>query len=112
MTPEDSNTANQPQARRTVRLPAPAEPAAPAIPLARRVPSPARRPIRDRLLSVAELVVGDWAPTLHDAALRVALFTLVLIVVGVAFGVEFAVLGLVFGVLVFVFGRRRAGPAR
>ena len=65
--------------------------------------------MKDRLLRLAELVVGDWAPTLREAALRVVLFTLVLIAVGVAFGVGTALLGAALGFLMFLAGRSRAG---
>lgn len=112
MTPEENrhiHTEQQPQTRRTVRLPVPEEPAQPHA-TAPREPAPARRAtMKDRLLRVAELVVGDWAPTLREAALRVVLFTLVLIAVGVAFGVGVALLGAALGFLMFLAGRSRAG---
>lgn len=114
MTPEQNrpiNTEHQPQTRRTVRLPAPEEPAHDAAPPARRVPTPARDTARDRLLRVAELVVGDWAPTLREAALRAVLFALVLIAIGIAFGVGTALLGAFLGFLMFLVGRRRQGAA-
>jgi hypothetical protein len=82
-----------------------------AIPAARREPAHARATTRDRLLRVAELVVGDWAPTLREAALRVVLFTLVLIALGIAFGVGIALLGVVLGFGMFLVGRRRQGAA-
>lgn len=71
----------------------------------RHAATPARASARDRLLRVAELVVGDWAPTLREAALRVVLFTLVLITIGVAFGVGIALLGALVGFLTFLVGR-------
>jgi len=111
MTPEEirpTNTEQQPQTRRSVRLPAPEEPARQTAPQ-RRAPSPARVTMKDRLLRAAELVVGDWAPTLRAAALRVVLYTLVLIAVGIAFGVPFVLLGVAVGFVMFVVGRRRAG---
>jgi hypothetical protein len=88
-----------------VRLPVPEKPAQPTIPPARHSSASARSSAKDRLLRVAERVVGDWAPTLREAALRVILFTLVLIVIGVAFGPEFALLGAVIGFLTFLVGR-------
>jgi hypothetical protein len=72
---------------------------------------PAPGSMKDRLLRVAELVVGDWAPTLRAAALRVGFFILVLIAVGIAFGLPFALLGVAVGFVMFVVGRRRAGAA-
>jgi hypothetical protein len=108
MTPEknrQTNAENQPQTRRKVRLPVPEEPAQPMIPAAPQGFAPTRATARDRLLRVAELVVGDWAPTLREAALRVVLFTLVLIAVGVAFGPSVALLGAVIGFLTFLVGR-------
>src|SRR5690348_15085339 len=80
---ENRSPEHQPQARRIVRLPAPDEPAQPVVPPARQFATPAGATANDRLLRVAEQVVGDWAPTLREAALRVVLFTLVLIAVGV-----------------------------
>jgi hypothetical protein len=110
MTPEENratNTEQQRKPRRTVRLTPPA--AQPERPRARRrVSAPARATTRDRLLRVAELVVGDWAPTLREAALRVLLFSVVLVVLGIAFGSEVAVLGAVAGFVMFLVGRRRA----
>lgn len=114
MTPEENrptNTEQQPQTRRSVRLPAPEQPARHAVPQRRRAPVPARATMKDRLLRVAELVVGDWAPTLRAAALRVALFTLVLIGLGIAFGLPAVLLGAAVGFVMFLVGRRRAGAA-
>jgi hypothetical protein len=108
MTPEEirpANTESQPQRRRKVQLPTPQEAVAPADPPARQAATPARAPARDRLLRLAELVVGDWAPTLREAGLRVVLFTFVLIAVGVAFGAGVALLGAVIGFLTFLVGR-------
>jgi hypothetical protein len=99
------NTENQPQTRRAVRLPAPEKPAQPTISPTRHAATSARASAKDRLLRAAERLVGDWAPTLRMAALRVVLFTVVLIVIGVAFGPEFAVLGAVIGFLTFLVGR-------
>jgi len=106
MTPEENRPADtERQPRRTVRLPAPDEPVQPTTQPARHAAAPARASVRDRLLRLAELVVGDWAPTLREAALRVVLFTLVLIVVGIAFGVGVALLGALVGFLTFLVGR-------
>jgi hypothetical protein len=105
MRPEENrSTEHQPQTRRIVRLPVPEEPAQPAIPPARQFATPGTT-VNDRLLRVAEHVVGDWAPTLREAALRVILFTLVLIAVGIAFGPGIALLGVVVGALTFLVGR-------
>jgi hypothetical protein len=114
MTPEENkhrNTEHQPQARRTVRLPVPEEPVQPATLPVLGEPTHARATTRDRVLRAAELVVGDWAPTLREAALRVVLFMLVLIAVGIAFSVGIALLGVVVGFVMFLVGRRRAGAA-
>jgi len=67
--------------------------------------------MKDSLLRVAERMVGGWAPTLRAAALRVVLFTLVLIAVGIAFGGGIALLGAALGVVMFLVGRHRAGAA-
>ena len=108
MTPEknrQTNAENQPQIRRKVRLPVPEEPAQSTNPTTPSGLAPARDTARDRLLRVAELVVGDWAPTLREAGLRVVLFTFVLIAVGIAFGAGVALLGGVIGFLTFLVGR-------
>ena len=97
--------AEEPRTRRIVRLPVPEEPAQPTTPPTSHAATPARATAKDRLLRVAELVVGDWAPTLREAALRVILFTLVLIAVGIAFGGGVALLGALAGVLTFIVGR-------
>jgi hypothetical protein len=109
MTPEENrptNTEQQPKPRRTVRLTPPV--AQPERPRTRGTSIPVRATTKDRLLRVAELVVGDWAPTLREAALRVLLFSVVLVVLGIAFGSEVAVLGAVVGFVMFLVGRRRA----
>lgn len=114
MTPEENRppkTEQQPQTRRSVRLPGPEESVRSSEPRERRTPVPVRGSVTDRLLRVAELVVGDWAPTLRAAGLRVALFAAVLLAVGIAFGPAIVVLGLVVGFLMFLVGRRRAGAA-
>jgi len=105
MTEENRPTNTEPRTRRAVRLPVPEEPVQPTIPRARHASASARSSVKDQLLRVAERVVGDWAPTLREAALRVILFTVVLIVIGVAFGPEFALLGAVIGFLTFLVGR-------
>lgn len=104
-----TNTEEQPQTRRSVRLPVPEAPVRHIVPRQRRAPTPARATTKDRILRVAELVVGDWAPTLREAALRAVLFTLVLIAVGIAFGLGIALLGAAAGLVVFLLGRRRTG---
>lgn len=112
MTPEEDRhipTEKQPKTRRTVRLPTPSEaqpePASQDV----SVPSPPRPAFKDRLLRVAELVVGDWAPTLREAFLRVLLFAVVVVALGVALGAWVTVLGAFVGFVMFLFGRRRAG---
>jgi hypothetical protein len=67
--------------------------------------------MRDRVLRVAERVVGDWAPTLREALVRVLLFVVVLVALGVAFGAEVAAAGAVVGFVMFLIGRRRAGSS-
>jgi hypothetical protein len=113
MTPEENrpiNTERQPKPRRTVRLTVPdGQTEQPAKRERRRMPAPRRATAKDRLLRVVELVVGDWAPTLREAALRVLLFTVVLVVLGIAFGGGVALLGGLVGFLMFLVGRRRAG---
>lgn len=91
----------------------PAEPARQTAPRERRVPTPPRRrpATADRLLRTAELVVGDLAPTLRDALVRVLLFAVVLVVLGIALGAGVAVLGAAVGFVMFLLGRRRAGSA-
>jgi hypothetical protein len=114
MTPEENrppNTEQQPQTRRSVRLPAPEEPPRPAVPRQGREQVPARATLKDRLLRAAELVVGDFAPTLRVAAQRVVLFILALIAVGIVFGIPFVLLGVAVGFVMFIVGRRHAGAA-
>lgn len=109
---EDStslNTDQQPRTRRTVRLTVPDEPARPVAPRQRRTPAPVRVTPNDRLLRVAELVVGDWAPTLREALLRVVLFTGVLVALGIAFGSGVALTGALVGFVMFLAGRSRRG---
>lgn len=62
----------------------------------------------DRLLRLAELVVGDWAPTLRDALVRVLIFAVILVALGIALGAEFALAGGAVGMTTFLIGRRRA----
>lgn len=114
MTPEEERSADLARpARRTVRLAADVEPE----PLTE-MPAPARpashtlRPAhRDRVLRVAERVVGDWAPTLREALVRVLVFAVVLAVLGVAFGAGVAAAGAAVGIVMFLIGRRRAGSS-
>lgn len=112
MTPEEHRPPNAEQNRRAVRLPAPEEQKRSAAPQERLASTPPRTTSKDRLLRVAERVVADWAPTLREAALRILLFAVVLIVLGIAFGGGVALLGVVVGFLMFLVGRRRrAGSA-
>jgi hypothetical protein len=114
MTPEEdrrNHTEKQPKTRRTVRLTAQGEtqPEPETASQDRRVPAPRRAAFNDRLLRVAELVVGDWAPTLHEAFLRVVLFAVVLGALGVVLGAGVTVVGAFVGFVMFLVGRRRAG---
>lgn len=111
MTPEENRPPNTEKNRRAVRLPAPEEQKRPAAPQERLASTPPRTTNKDRLLRVAERVVADWAPTLREAALRILLFAVVLIVLGIAFGGGVALLGVIVGFVMFLVGRRRAGSA-
>jgi hypothetical protein len=113
MTPEEGRSADlERPARRTVRLAADAEPAPPESPAPRRPASHALRPaLRDRVLRTAERVVGDWAPTLREAMVRVLVFAVVLAALGVALGAEVAAAGAAVGFVMFLIGRRRAGSS-
>jgi hypothetical protein len=116
MTPEEERSADPERpARRTVRLAADVEAdtdveaVASEPPAPRRAASHALRPVpRDRVLRVAERVVGDWAPTLRDALVRVLVFAVLLVALGVALGVEVAAAGAVVGFVMFLIRRRRA----
>ncbi len=113
MTPEENAAKHTSKpGRRVVQFAEPAELAEPTeqVP-APRAPSDAPLPVRrDRWLRVAELVVGDWAPTLREALLRVVLFVLVLVALGVLFGAGISLLGAVIGALMFLVGRRKTDP--
>jgi hypothetical protein len=116
MTPEESgpvDTDQKPRNRRSVRLATQADsrPEPITAPPSRPVTYYSSRPdvLRDRVLRLAELVVGDWAPTLREALVRVLVFAVVLVALGVAFGAEVAAAGAAVGVLMFLVGRRRAG---
>lgn len=93
--------------RRTIQLDelVDAEPEQEPVP-APRATFTAPRPT-DRLLRLAELAVGDWAPTLRDALLRTLIFAVILVALGVALGLEFAIAGGVVGLVAFLVGRRR-----
>ena len=113
MTPEEDrhiHTEKQPKARRTVRFTVPGEtqPESATAPREDDVPTPPRAVFSDRLLRGAELVVGDWAPTLREAFLRVLVFAIVVVVLGVALGAWVTVLGAFVGLVMFLVGRRRA----
>lgn len=117
MTPEenrpiDTDQIDKPAARRKVQLveqtetqPEPATFPAPRAAVQKARPA-------DRLLRVAERVVGDWAPTLREAFMRVLVFAVLVVCLGVALGGEMAVLGAVVGFVMFLVGRRRAGSTR
>jgi hypothetical protein len=114
MTPEEdrhNHTEKQPKTRRTVRLTTQGEsqPEPATASRHRRAPEQQRAALMDRLLRVAEMVVGDWAPTLHEAFLRVALFAVVVVALGVALGAWVTVAGAFVGFVMFLVGRRRAG---
>lgn len=114
MTPEENrhnHTEKQPKTRRTVRLTTQGEtqPEPETAPQDRRVPTPQRAAFKDRLLRVAEQVVGDWAPTLHEALLRAVLFAVVVVALGVVLGAWVTVAGGFVGFVMFLVGRRRAG---
>ena len=113
MTPEEAKSADlERPVRRTVRLAADSEPEPSTIPAPRRPVHHALRPAaRDRALRVMERVVGDWAPTLRDALVRVLVFAVALAVLGIALGVELAAVGAAVGVVMFLVGRRRTDSA-
>jgi hypothetical protein len=113
MTPEEERPADlERPARRTVRLAADVEPELSGTPAPRRPASHALRPaLRDRVLRVAERAVGDWAPTLREALVRVLVFAVVLVALGVVFGVEVAAAGAAVGFVMFLIGRRRTGSS-
>ncbi|MFI7680301.1 hypothetical protein [Actinophytocola sp. NPDC049390] len=94
--------------RRTVRLAADAEPEPTTGPAPRLPAKHALRPAtRDRFLRVAERVVGDWAPTLREALVRLLAFVVVLVALGLALGVQVAAAGAAVGFVMFLVGRRR-----
>jgi hypothetical protein len=112
MTPEENaplNTEQPPRPRRTVRFTVSHEPERPAAPQESRTSDLPGAPHRDRWLRLAERAVGDWAPTLHEALLRVVLFAGALVVLGIAFGIEVALLGAVVGFVTFLVRRRADG---
>jgi hypothetical protein len=114
MTPEENTAIGpgpQPKLRRTVRFSVPEETLRPSEPSDDRVATPADSSTKDRVLLVAEQVVGDWAPTLRDALVRVLVFVAVLLAVGIAFGVGVAVVFALIGVVMFLAGRCGAGTA-
>jgi len=113
MTPEDGRSADlERPVRRTVRLAADIEPEPSTTPAPRRPTKHTLRPAtRDRVLRVAERVVGDWAPTLREALLRVLVFAVVLAALGIALGAEVAAAGAAVGFVMFLIGRRRAGSS-
>lgn len=114
MTPEEdrhNHNEKQPKTRRTVRLTTQGEtqPEPETASQDRREQAPQRAAFTDRLLRVAELVVGDWAPTLHEAFLRMVLFVVVVGALGVVLGAWVTVVGAFVGFVMFLVGRRRAG---
>ncbi|HEX6351657.1 hypothetical protein [Actinophytocola sp.] len=107
MTPDKSRPTDperQPKSRRTVRFTVSEEPERPDDRQVRSAPVP-QAAMRDRLLRMAELVVGDLAPTLRVALLRVLLFVVVLVVLGIALGVMVALLGAALGFAMFLAAR-------
>ncbi|MGB3437544.1 MAG: hypothetical protein WBA97_02225 [Actinophytocola sp.] len=113
MTPEEGRSAElERPARRTVRLAAAVEREPSTAPASRRPATHALRPAtRDRVLRVAERVVGDWAPTLREALVRVVVFAVVLVALALTLGAEVAAAGAAVGFVMFLVGRRRAGSS-
>ena len=113
MTPEEGRSADlERPTRRTVRLAADVEPEQSETPAPRRPASHALRPVlRDRVLRAAERAVGDWAPTLREALVRVLVFAAVLVALGVTLGAAVAAVGAAAGCVMFLIGRRRAGSS-
>jgi hypothetical protein len=70
-----------------------------------------RPPLRDRFLRHVEQLVGDWAPTLREAFVRVLVFAVFLVVLGITLGPAVAAAGAVVGFLMFLVGRFRNGRA-
>jgi hypothetical protein len=99
----------KPAVRRKVQLvePAEAKPERASVPAPRAEVHIARK--ADRVLRVAELVVGDWAPTLREALVRVLVYGILVACLGIVLGAEVAVLAATVGFVMFLVGRRRAG---
>lgn len=99
----------KPAARRKVQLVEPAElqPEPSATPVHHVVEHKARH--TDRVLRVAERVVGDWAPTLREALVRVLVYAVLVVCLGVVLGPEVAVLAATVGFVMFLVGRSRTG---
>jgi hypothetical protein len=113
MTPAEENRRTdaevKPAARRKVQLvelvetqPEPSVVPAPRVEVHRTQPA-------DRLLRVAERVVGDWAPTLREALLRVMVYAILVACLGVVLGPQVAVLAATVGFVMFLVGRKRTG---
>lgn len=66
---------------------------------------------RDDWLRLAERAVGDWAATLRNALLLLLAFAGMIMLIGIAFGLESAAGATAVGLLVFLAGRRRGGSA-
>lgn len=115
MTPAEEGRAPgahvKPTTRRKVQLVEPVEPQpTPAVLPAPRAVARRTRP-SDRLLRVAERVVGDWAPTLREAMIRVLVYAILVTCLGVMLGAEVAVLAATVGFVMFLVGRRRTGSS-
>lgn len=117
MTPDDGKSAapERTPPRRTVRLAADVEPESAAVPAPRGPATHTLRPtlhpaLRERVLRVVELAVGDWAPTLREALVRVVVFAVLLVALGLVLGVGVAAAGAAVGLVMFLIGRRRSGP--
>lgn len=54
-------------------------------------------------------MVGDWAPTLREALVRVLVFAVMLMALGLLLGTGVAAAGAVVGFLMFLIDRRRSG---
>ena len=65
--------------------------------------------IRDRVLRIAERVIGGWATTLRGAFLMMAIFVAIVVLVGIVLSFDGALAGaLVSGVALYLVGRSTA----
>jgi hypothetical protein len=82
----------RPDHRRAVHLTYDPTLSHPIVPPPRSAPTPPRRTLGERLMLIAERVLGGWAPTLRVALMMVAAAVTAVIVVAVTAGVIPAVL--------------------